>query len=101
GAGKADVTICHAPRGAVLSVAPSEEGFVKRWMRITLGVIVGLVLLIAVVLGGGWYWAVSTRDAALAQTFTIPPHSFPIPFPLSDEEKEALRAERLAAAAAG
>lgn len=69
-------------------------------MRIVLGVIGGLVLLVVLVAGGGWWWAVSKRDALLAQTFTIPPHSFPIPFPLSDEEKDALRAERLAAMAA-
>ncbi len=47
--------------------------------------------------GGGFYlWAKSAADATLARTFDTHKVDFPIPFPLTDAEVEALRAEKLA-----
>ncbi len=61
-----------------------------------------LVFLIAALAGGFYLWATGKRDARLAATYEIPPHEFPIPFPLTDAEKEALRTEmRLTAPARG
>jgi mono/diheme cytochrome c family protein len=61
---------------------------------------VGLVGVGAVGAVGGYLWVTSVRDARLAAVYEVPDASFPIPFPLSEGEVEALRAERLAALAA-
>jgi mono/diheme cytochrome c family protein len=70
---------------------------VARLLRIVLGIVLGLVLLVLLGAAGGWFWATSERDALQARTFDIPSHTFPVPFPLTEAEREALRAERLAA----
>jgi mono/diheme cytochrome c family protein len=58
-----------------------------------LGALLGLV----VVGGGGVYaWAGSAADAYFARTYDAPAHDIPIPFPLSEAEIAALRAERTA-----
>jgi cytochrome c553 len=60
-----------------------------------------VVVLIAALAGGFYLWAVGKRDARLAATYDIARHEFPIPFPLTEAEKDALRNEmRLAAQAA-
>lgn len=66
--------------------------------RTIAAVVLGLPLIAAAVAGGGWLWAQSARDARLDATFSVPPTDFPVPFPLTEAEIEALRAERLAAA---
>ena len=62
------------------------------------GVLLGLVVLGA---GGFFLWAKSAVTDKLSQTYEVHSMDFPIPFPLSEEEMAALRAERTAALAPG
>jgi len=74
----------------------------RRALRILAIGTLAVVVLIAALAGGFYLWAVGKRDARLAATYEVPPHGFPIPFPLSEAEKEALRTEmRLTAPAGG
>jgi len=57
----------------------------------------GLVLVVVVVLGGGFVWAKSAAASRLGKTYTPHKVDFPIPFPLTEAEIEALRAEKVAA----
>ena len=61
--------------------------------KVGLGV-AGLVALLVVVLGVGYAWASSTAASVLAQRFEAHTIDFPVPFPLTDTELAALRAER-------
>jgi mono/diheme cytochrome c family protein len=73
----------------------------RRVLRIlAIGTLV-VVVLIAALAGGFYLWAVGKRDARLAATYDIPHHEFPIPFPLTDVEKEALRSEMRLTSQAG
>lgn len=65
-------------------------------MRLVLKGLVVLVLLIVVAGGGFFLWASGKADAVIDRTIETHRESFPIPFPLSPEEIEALRAERSA-----
>lgn len=60
---------------------------------IGLGVIAGLGLL---VVGGGFAYATSARDATLAKTYAVHDHAVAVPFPLSEAELEELREQRRA-----
>lgn len=63
--------------------------------------IVGILLVLLVLLvGAGAAWMYSARDARLAVTYTVEDAGFPVPFPLTDEEVAALRAEKEAELAA-
>lgn len=55
------------------------------------------VLVILGLVGGVALWAKTTADSTLAQTFEVHSAEFPVPFPLTEAEVEALRAEKLAA----
>lgn len=65
-------------------------------MRI-LRVVVVVVVVLALAAGGAWIWMNSASDSRLAQTFTAHSVDLPVPWPLTPEEIDALRAERLAA----
>lgn len=67
-------------------------GIVKK-LAVGVGVVVGLVVLAGV---GGYLWAGSATTTKLASTYDIKASTFPVPWPLSDEELGALRAERSA-----
>lgn len=58
--------------------------------------VIGVLALVGV--GGTWFWATRTVTAVFAQTWESHTVDFPIPFPLAEDELQALRAERLAAA---
>jgi mono/diheme cytochrome c family protein len=59
--------------------------------------IVGWTLLVLVVLAGGAYaWLYHKASTRLYQHWDVQGHDFPIPFPLSDDELAALRADRIA-----
>lgn len=65
----------------------------KRFLMIGAGLI-GVVGAAAL---GAYVWAGSAADARLAQTWPdVVGKDFPIPFPLTDEEIESIRAERVA-----
>ena len=55
------------------------------------------VLVILGLVGGVALWAKTAADSTLAQTFEVHKAEFPVPFPLTEAEVEALRAEKLAA----
>jgi hypothetical protein len=58
---------------------------------------VGGLLAVALFGGGGAVlWASSARDAVMAKTWEIAPADFPVPFPLTEDEVAALRAEKAA-----
>jgi mono/diheme cytochrome c family protein len=57
----------------------------------------GLVGLLVVAGGAGYVWASSAASSKLAATHEVHRVDFPIPFPLTEEELTALRAERSAA----
>jgi len=74
----------------------------RRALRILAIGTLAVVSLIAASAGGFYLWAVGRRDARLAGAYEVPPHGFPIPFPLTEAEKDALRTElRLTAPAGG
>lgn len=57
----------------------------------------GVVLLVgAVGLGAGFAWARTTASARLERTWQTHRVDFPVPFPLTAQEVDALKAERLA-----
>jgi hypothetical protein len=56
----------------------------------------GLLVLALVGGGGAVLWASSARDAVMAKTWEIKPADFPVPFPLTEDEVAALRAEKAA-----
>lgn len=64
------------------------------------GVGIGVLALVA---GGVAFGMTSVRDTRLAAVFTVEDADFPVPFPLTDEEVDALRADKEAerAVAAG
>jgi mono/diheme cytochrome c family protein len=71
----------------------------RRVVKLVLGggvAVVGVVGLAAV---AGYAWISSASAARLAQTFTVHDVSIPVPFPLTDEEIDELRAQRLASLA--
>jgi mono/diheme cytochrome c family protein len=57
----------------------------------------GLGALVLVGLGGTYWWASGKAHAALHTPYETHDVDFPVPFPLTDEEVEELRAEKLAA----
>lgn len=70
-------------------------------MMRTIGLGVGGLVAVALVGGGGVFlWAQGARDAVFAKTWDVAGKDVPVPFPLTAEEVDALRAERLAAMAA-
>jgi cytochrome c553 len=58
----------------------------------TLGALVVVAL-------GVWFWAYQTATSRYEQEWTVHKATFPIPFPLKDDELAALRAERILAGA--
>ncbi|MCB9664134.1 MAG: cytochrome c [Alphaproteobacteria bacterium] len=63
--------------------------------------IVGILLGVLVLAGaGGALWMWSARDARLAIVYEVEDADFPVPFPLTDDEVAALRAELEAGRAA-
>ncbi|MCC6243730.1 MAG: c-type cytochrome [Gemmatimonadaceae bacterium] len=71
---------------------------IVRKIVIGAGSLVGLFVLAG---AGGYLWASNTASARLSKTHDIHRADFPIPFPLSEEELAAVRAERVAGAPAG
>ena len=64
----------------------------------TIGKVVGgVIVVLGVVVAGGYGWAGSASDAYLAKTYEVHRQDLPVPFPLSEAEVAALRAERAAA----
>lgn len=64
----------------------------------TIGKVVGgVIVVLGVVAAGGYVWAGSASDAYLAKTYEVHRQELPVPFPLSEAEVAALRAERAAA----
>lgn len=62
------------------------------------GKVLGVVVLVLVlVVAGAYGWASWKTSSLLSQTFEAHEVDFPIPFPLTEEEIDALRQERLAA----
>jgi len=61
-----------------------------KWLALSLGAVVLVAVLVLA-------YARSKAEAAYAETWETPEHAVPIPFPLTDAEIEALRAERAAA----
>src|SRR5262245_48707969 len=57
------------------------------------------VLAIVVVALGAYVWAYSVAKGRYEHEWAVQGEDFPIPFPLSDEDLTALRAERVAAGA--
>ncbi len=66
---------------------------IARKVAIGVGGLLGLVVVIG---GGAYVWASSTTTSKLAAVHEVHSVDFPIPFPLTDDELSALRAERLA-----
>jgi mono/diheme cytochrome c family protein len=66
---------------------------VLRKVAIGVGALVGVVVLAG---AGGYVWASSTASSKLSATHDVHRVDFPIPFPLTDSEIAALRAERAA-----
>lgn len=66
--------------------------------RTVLKLVGGLLVALIVAAVAGYLWAKSATAARLAKTYETHRVDFPIPFPLSESELEALRAERRAAA---
>ena len=60
----------------------------------------GIVGLLVLVGGGGFLWAKSASAERLSRTYVTHRVDIPVPFPLSEEELAALRAEKAAAAPA-
>ncbi len=56
----------------------------------------GLLGLLVVVGGGAYVWASSATSTKLETVRDVHRVDFPIPFPLTDDEVSALRAERVA-----
>jgi len=63
-------------------------------MKTAIKVVLGFVLLVGIALAGTLFWAKSTVAAKLEQTHTTHSVEFPTPFPLTEAELAALRAER-------
>lgn len=63
-------------------------------MKMALGAVGAGVAVVVLAAGCGIAWAKTTVSSKLAQTFDAHTADFPIPFPLTEEELEALRAER-------
>lgn len=62
--------------------------------------VIALLVLVSVILavaGGGFAWGKSAAASRLATPYQVHSVDFPIPFPLTPSEMEALRAERAAA----
>ena len=66
---------------------------VGRKIAIGVGAVLGVVVVLAV---GGYVWASSSASSKLAATYEVHRVDFPIPFPLTEDELTALRAERSA-----
>lgn len=66
-------------------------------VKVALGVVGGLVGLVVVGGFGGLTWANAKVDSVFAETWETHEADFPVPFPLTEAEIEALRAEKLAA----
>jgi mono/diheme cytochrome c family protein len=67
-------------------------------MKTALRLVAGLVLLVLVGAGALYAWARHADDELLSRTIETHRVNFPMPFPLSPEELETVRAERSAAA---
>lgn len=70
---------------------------VVRKLAIGVGGLVGVLVLAG---AGGYVWAGSAAKTRLSKTIEVHRADFPIPFPLTDEELAAVRAERAAASPA-
>ncbi|MGD8861739.1 MAG: cytochrome c [Myxococcales bacterium] len=68
-------------------------------MKTALKVLLALLVVVAMGLGGMFLWARSAVASKLAQRIEVHEVDFPVPFPLSEEELAALRAEAKAQAA--
>ena len=71
---------------------------ILRKVAVGIGSVLGLL---AVAGAGGYVWASNSASSRLAATHTVHRVDFPIPFPLTEAEVTALRAERSATAARG
>lgn len=65
--------------------------------RTALKVSAGLLALVVLGAGGGFLWAQGAAGERLARSYETHRVDFPVPFPLSEEEVAALRAEKAAA----
>ena len=68
--------------------------------KIVVGV-VGLGALLVLAGAGGYVWASNAATTRLSQTHEVHRVDFPIPFPLTDDERAAVRAERTASVKRG
>jgi mono/diheme cytochrome c family protein len=66
------------------------------WQKKTLTVGAGVLAAIALGVSGTYAWASWTFSATMDRTFSLHEVDFPVPWPLSEAEIEALRQERLA-----
>lgn len=67
-------------------------------MKTILKIVGGLVVVVVGAAVGVYIWASSAAASRLAQTYEVPATDFPVPFPLTAGEIEALHAERKVAA---
>ncbi len=72
--------VSFQPHGSIGRLTPPMKLLLK---------IVGAVLLLLVLAAGGFYlWASTTSSRLLARTFEIHGVDFPVPFPLSEQERQ-------------
>jgi cytochrome c553 len=71
---------------------------IVRKIVIGVGGVVGLFVLAG---AGGYLWASNAAGTRLSQTHDVHRADFPIPFPVSDDELAAVRAERATSTASG
>ena len=65
-------------------------------MKRLLIILAAFLVLAGAAVGGFFVWATSARDSRLGQTHEVHAFEVPVPFPLSDAEREALTADMTA-----